>query len=133
MDAAQEAQWNDFVNAWNRAFANVALAIVSNWPREKLQTLGREFRFKALPPAVGNKLRATVAQGDVTCIVPQPEPFTWIIIKCGNEYFRTVYGIWVGRPASWRGQINPNSIPLLGVLTLDEAMQKGIPIPEFKD
>ena len=133
MTPEQEVQWREFALAWNRAFAYVALAMISNWPRERLQTLGKEFRFKRLPSDVCDRLRRTVANGDVTCIVSQPEPFTWIVVKCGEEYFRTIWGVWVGRPASWRGKIDPDSLPHIGMMTTAEAEAKGIPIPTFKD
>lgn len=141
-------------DALRRSFAMMALAKLSNRPREelfkqelskvsvngvmkdvfeevpKLINLPDEFRATRLPNDVADKLRERVARGDVTTIVAKPEPFTWIILKSGHEEFRTIYGLWVGRPASWRGKINPDALPRLG-LTGEEAAAKGIPIPSF--
>lgn len=137
-----------------RAFAMMSLAMVSNWSRERLfkkervqvsiggvmqevleevakLNLPSEFRAVRLPSNIADKLRARVARGDVTCIVANPEPFTWITIKSAHEELRIIYGIWVGRPASWRGKVDPDKLPHLGAMTVKEAEAKGIPIPQM--
>ncbi len=136
-----------------RSFAMMALAMAANMPREKLfkhelvrveingiiQNAMQEvpkvvlpmFRAVRLPTDIADKLRVRVARGDVTTIVPQPEPFTWLLTKVGENELRCIYGIWVGRPASWRGKINPDNIPHLGALTVAEAEAKGIPVPNM--
>lgn len=130
-------------DALRRAFAMMSLAMVSNWPRERLFQRNKEneftaklnlpdnFRATPLPKEVAEKLRDRVARGDVTTIQPNPEPFTWIVIVTGHEELRCIYGIWVGRPASWRGRIDPAKLPRLDTyLTPEEAVAKGIPLPK---
>lgn len=140
-------------DALRRSFAMMALAMISDWPREKLfkreriraqidgkdvmveqevpklQGMPDNFRAVRLPDAICGKLRERVARGDVTTIVPEPEPFTWLVIETGGEEMRTIYGIWVGRPASWRGRIDPKKLPHIGAMTVAEAEAKGIPVP----
>lgn len=144
-------------DALRRSFAMMALAIASNMKRDELfmkeqvkveingerqmvlqeipkLTLPSDVQMRAtrLPTAVADKLRARVARGDVTCIVSNPEPFTWLVIKAGHEEFRCIYGIWVGRVASWRGKIDPAKLPRLdNAMTVDEAIAKGIPVPNL--
>lgn len=140
-----------------RAFAMMALAIAANMKRDDLfmkeqvkvevngerqivlqeipkLTLHESVQMRAtrLPTVVADRLRERVARGDVTCIVANPEPFTWLIVKAGHEEFRCIYGIWVGRPASWRGRIDPAKLPRLdNAMTVDEAIAKGIPVPNL--
>lgn len=144
------------IDCLRRSLAMMALAKISNWPREQLfkkekasvsvngvmQLVEEEVakltidfdkvNAKRLPREIADKLRERVARGDVTCIVKQPEPFTWLTFKLedGNEV-RTIYGIWVGRVASWRGNIDPAALPHLGAMTPEEAEAKGIPVPKF--
>lgn len=143
-------------DALRRAFAMMSLAMVSDWPRERLfkrasvkisvdgvmkevleevpkltSNVPSNMRAVRMPHDIGEKLRRRVARGDVTTIVPHPEPFTWIVITSGHEELRTIYGIWVGRAASWRGKVDPDKLPHLGAMTVQEAEAKGIPIPNF--
>ena len=111
-----------------RAFAMMALAMASDWPREKLTTLPTGFRCEVIPYGTAVQLQNRVVNGDVTCIVPNPEPFTYIFFKGTFGELRTVYGIWIGKAASWRGTIAPPKRN--GVLTREEALAKGIPLPD---
>ncbi len=115
-----------------RAFAMMALAMVSDKPREKLKELmPNTMRLVPIPVDVRDKLRLRVARGDVTTIVADPEPFMWIVIKTAHEELRSIYGIWVGRTASWRGKVDPDKLPHIGAMTPQEAEAKGIPIPNL--
>jgi len=138
----------DIIETWDalrRAFAMMALAMASNMPREKLfqknadgeytlkLNLPNSFRATLIPKAVATKLRERVARGDVTTIQP-PEPFTWLVIKTGHEEMRAIHGIWVGRAASWRGKVDPATLPRSSnFMTAEEAIAKGIPVPTFKE
>lgn len=128
------------------AFMMMALATVSNKPREELfnlkvgaggeveidLNLPSEFRAAFIPKDKADALRERVVRGDVTCIVANPEPFVWLYVKVGEREFRCVYGLWIGRPASWRGKINPTSLPHMA-MTPSEAEQKGIPVLQDVD
>lgn len=156
MNHAEIADLKESIECLRRSFAMQALAIVSTFEREKLfkkkpvkisvdgivkeveeevpelKDLPSYFRATRLPSDIADKLRTRVARGDVTCIVRNPEPFTWLTFKLedGNEV-RTIYGIWVGRAASWRGKINTDALPHIGAMTPAEAEAKGIPVPNW--
>jgi len=125
-------EYLEFCNSLRRAFAMMALAMMSAVPRDELiKTTKYGIRQVAIPTDVRDKLRLRVARGDVTCIVAKPEPFVWLVITSAHEEFRAIYGIWVGRPASWRGKIDHENLPHLDAMTPAEAIAKGIPIPGY--
>jgi hypothetical protein len=109
-----------------RAFVMVSLAAASHAPRNTLETLSPDLKIIPITDdALIAKLKEVVLNGDVTCIVPAPEPF--VFIHHVSTGMRTVYGIWVGRKASWRGAI---TIPKSQLLTREQAIAQGIPLPD---
>lgn len=128
-------EYIEFCDSLRRAFAMTTLAMLSNVSRDDIVERASKVgvRVTAIPVELRDKLRLCVARGDVTCIVPSPEPFAWLVIKTAHEELRTTYGIWVGRPASWRGKVDPNTLPHLNTMTVAEAEAKGIPMPAMKE
>lgn len=117
------------------AFAMMSLAIATaKLKREDLETLPKGMSAGVIPTTVAVKLRERVASGDVTCVVPNVEPFTAVYIMTGptakRSELRCVWGLWIGRQASWKGTTRA-PLQRLGVMTPDEARAKGIPVPDF--
>jgi len=114
-----------------RALAMFALAKASHMPREELEALTKElpgFSASAVPIDTARRLQERVAKGAVTCIVANPEPFTALqyVGTFGNA--SCIYGIWAARRASWYGK--REAPKRIGVLTREEAIAKGIPMPD---
>lgn len=118
----------EWMHILQRSFAMLALAIISaTKTREELATLPPEFRAEWVPDAVAVKLRERMLRGDVTCIRPNPEPFTFVFWLGSWGSVRCVWGMWLERPASWRGKIEA---PKRQLITREEAISRGIPLPE---
>lgn len=94
-----------FVVSVCRAFAMVGLAIASSKPREFATNAG--IRSEPIKGFIAEQLASAVEDGSVTTIVESPQPFTFLITSgCFGE-IRAIYGVWVGRKASWYGKRAP--------------------------
>lgn len=113
-----------------KAFVMTGLAVASNKPREWLERMPKGYRAEPLAKQAVDQMRERVVSGAVTTIVADPEPFT-VLIYLGDDYVnaRCIYGVWVGRRASFFGNA-PKELPRLGMLTPEQAIAKGIPMPK---
>jgi hypothetical protein len=112
-----------------RAFVMFALAKASHMTREEVEKLNTTlpgFKAVAIPTEFAEKLKDAIANGDVTCIVPNPEPAMYVGLHGSFGNAQAVYGIW-NKPASWKGTIAP---PKRHLISRDEAILRGIPMPD---
>lgn len=110
-----------------RAFGMLALAIASTWDRENLVNLPPNFRIVPMKTVIADHLNTRMLNGDVTCIVKNPRPFIFIhMTLAGGFVQRCVWGMWLERKASW---VEKYKTVGSNILTRDEAVAKGIPMP----
>jgi len=89
-----------------RAFAMMALAMVSHYPRSpELWSLPPGFSYEEMDKVTSDRLHQEIIDGNVTVIVTNPQPFLFLHYKGTFGGLRTVYGVWLTRPASWRGTL----------------------------
>lgn len=107
-----------------RAFAMFALASIANKPRDKLLAYCHD--GVTIEPVTERettlKLQECVAVGDITCIVPDPQPFVWLVYRGSFGAVRMLYGLWVGREASWKGK---RALPVHAIKPLSEENANG--------
>lgn len=89
-----------------RAFAMMSLAIAASFPREKLNKLPQGFRLEPVPVTLRGQLGRAIRDGDVTVIVTHPYPLS-LIYYDAFPGIHIPYGVWIGRPASWKGKLKP--------------------------
>lgn len=93
-----------------RAFAMMALAMLAakprNWLAEGRYPIGVSTK-RVIDAVTIERLQLCVVNGDVTCIVPDPQPFTFLHYQGTFGEVKLMYGLWIGRAASWRGQRTP--------------------------
>lgn len=117
-----------------RAFASMGVAIASTLDREQLATLPRGYAAEAVQPALAERLQDAVANGDIFCFKANPQPFTQITLtgtfRSGSDNpatYTSMWGLWVGKKASWRGTREP---PKRLSISREEAIAKDIPMPD---
>ena len=112
-----------------RAFAMLGLAVCSNKVgREQLTSLPGGYAAEAVPDSVAAKLREKMLEGAVTCIRPNPEPFTFISYSGTFGSVRCVWGMWLERPSV--AAKSAAATMQSGMLTRAQALAKGIPMPD---
>ena len=93
-------EWNCYNVA--RAFASMALAIASAG-RVDLEAVKELRGFTTSPMDEGavERLRYAALIGQVTTIVPNPEPYTLLHVSGSYGSRRTVLGVWMEKKASF--------------------------------
>lgn len=110
----EDEMWDALI-CLRRSFALMALAMLAIRDRSTLAEIpntiaGPEFcrpeGFSIAPLDKGTSklLQLKVVNGDVSCYVKTPEPFMFIYYKGTFGEVRTVYGLNLTKPASWKGR-----------------------------
>jgi hypothetical protein len=94
-----------------RAFAMMALAMLANKSRDEITQFAERIPGFSYEPITAVEtvlhLQDCVERGDVTCIIKDPQPFLYLYYRTPSMSVRMVYGLWIGRQASWRGTRDP--------------------------
>lgn len=106
---------NEWIEKGHQALGFLALAIAAHLPRNdlaKLSDISPTMSTASIEEQRAKVIRELMIAGDVTCLVPDPEPLVWVYCTVGNVQLKAVYGIWPERQASWRGKIAALPSPL---------------------
>lgn len=116
-----------------RAFASATLGMITARKRSELEAIVTRIGAwtEDLDVETALKLRRKVELGEVQSLSANPEPYLYVHLKGSWGHIRSVYGLNLQKRASFFGNA-PKELPRFGTLTREQAIAKGIPMPEEK-